>query len=189
LDKTFTGASFLLRNDHEAFEPGRFKLDPSTIPDSQPGAKETAAAYLWRGFTHLVPYKIGFNVTEGGMSFGYKPSYRISKNWELGFPLEPYSYSGGRDKRFLGGGATISWYAPYSFTVGAGPFYMAEWIGPTMAESYHEPGVRAEIGILWGKITLEYTLRRMSEPGNNYLSLNFNDVNGILYWVFRLGRY
>ncbi|MBI5179246.1 MAG: patatin-like phospholipase family protein [Nitrospinae bacterium] len=182
--KALNAAEFLLRNDHDTMGYRVLRLNASSVPDDKLGLDNP----FYNSFFMALPYRIGINTTEGGWILGYEPGIRFNKNWSVAFPVEPYTGANSVNKTFLSVGA-MGGYSPQAlsgFSAGAGIMQFYEWGAFTELRQTQNMGVRFEIGFLWNKVSIGMTQRNYLDPETRYWAVNFNDINGLIYWALKI---
>ncbi|MBF5042243.1 patatin-like phospholipase family protein [Aggregicoccus sp. 17bor-14] len=158
----------------------RLDLDPSTIP----GASLAAPDVGRRALAHLLPYRIGLDVSNGGVSLSWlEPALRLSPHVSVLSAVTPLDLEIGRSR--------------YSSTVGllptlhlrgtslsAGPRASVYWRDGRIAT-----GAELRVSVLQDRLGLALGTRDFPLGSSNFfVSVSLADFNGVAYWLLpRLG--
>jgi hypothetical protein len=167
-----TGELLLRRDDALSGGP-RWMLDTSSVPKvSFDGARGLPEA-----FTPLIPYRVRFEVTGGGLAFSwFEPSLRLGSAFSLESLVDAvdlYQWhpatSLGLLPTLAGGGVAIS----------AGPRWSVPWRGTPVL-----PGAEARVAFFQQRLAVSGGLRSLQEGHRDWtVALSVADLNGLAYWL------
>lgn len=156
------------------------ELDPSSVPDKF----EELEFYA-----HLIPSRIGFNFTEGGLFFGYQPLLKLGDYISVRFPIEPYNRNTYRHKNNFSYGLALSVDLPGNnlpSSIAFGAIRSHDWDGFDVNIAH---GYRASLGFLGDKFSVSWNFRDNSRWDSTYWALSIDDFNGLLYWAMSIFRH
>ena len=165
------------------FTPGatypRLDLDPSSIPGESLAQHDPGRRLL----AHLIPYRIGLDVHEAGISLSWvEPALRLSRQVSLMSEVSPIDYEGnqGRISSTIGLLPTVHVLGT-SFS--AGPRLSVYWADGRLAA-----GAEVRVGFLQDRLALGLGARDFPLHGRNvFILVSLADLNGAAYWL-GLGR-
>ncbi len=167
------------------FTPGatypRLDLDPSSIPGESLARHDPGRRLL----AHLIPYRIGLDVHEAGISLSWvEPALRLSRQVSLMSEVSPIDYEGnqGRISSTIGLLPTVHVLGT-SFS--AGPRLSVYWADGNLAA-----GGEVRVGFLQDRLAFGFGARDFPLHGRNiFILVSLADLNGTAYWLLPgLGR-
>ena len=167
------------------FAPGatypRLDLDPSTIPGESLARYDPGRRLL----AHLIPYRIGLDVHEAGISLSWvEPALRLSRHVSLLSEVSPIDYesSQGRISSTVGLLPTVHVLGA-SFS--AGPRLSVYWADGSLAA-----GAEVRVSFLQDRLALGVGTRDFPLQNQNvFILVSLADLNGAAYWLLPgLGR-
>jgi hypothetical protein len=167
-----TGELLLRRDDALSGGP-KWMLDTSSVPK----VSFNGARGLPEAFTHLIPYRVRFEVTGGGLAFSwFEPSLRLGSAFSLESLVDAvdlYQWhpatSLGLLPTLAGGGVALS----------AGPRWSVPWRGAPVL-----PGAEARVAFFQQRLAVSGGLRSLQEGYRDWtVALSVADLNGLAYWL------
>ena len=162
VDPVIETGELVLRRDDALGGGPRLLLDTSSAPS------------LWG---HLVPYRVRFEVTNGGMAFSwFEPSLRLSSTFAVESLLDVVDLYEWQPSTSVGLLPTMT-LGGVAFS--GGPRWSMPWRGSPAL-----PGVEARLGLFQQRLAVAVGLRSLQEGHRNWtVGLSVADLNGLAYWL------
>ena len=167
------------------FTPGasypRLDLDPSSIPGESLAQHDPGRRLL----AHVIPYRIGFDVHEAGISLSWvEPALRLSRNVSLMSEVSPIDYESVHGRLFSTVGLLPTLHV-LGTSFSAGPRLSVDWADGTLAT-----GAELRVGFLQDRLAFGVGARDFPLQSRNvFILVSLADLNGTAYWLLPgLGR-
>ena len=163
----------VLRRQEQQSWP-RFAFDASSVPlgPIRPDRSPLAVA-----LAHLVPYRLGVEVIDGGLTFSWlEPSLHFGQLFSVQSLLNVVDLHGWRGASTVGLLPTLSLSGT---ALSVGPRWTILWSRDPAA-----PGFEARLSVLQERLALSTGLRSFSQGERDwFLTLSVADLNGLAYWL------
>jgi predicted acylesterase/phospholipase RssA len=166
------GELVLRRQDQQSL-PG-FTLDVSSVPLGPVRPDRSALAVT---LAHVVPYRLGVEVIDGGLTFSWlEPSFHFGEIFSLQSKLDLVDLHGWRGASTVGLLPTVS-LSTLAFS--AGPRWTIPWTRDPVG-----PGFEMRLSVLQERLAIGTGMRSFSRGERDwFLTLSVSDLNGLAYWL------